>query len=207
VPVLFVPEVARGLVGHLLAGISGASLYRNASFLKETVGHQLFPDWVTMSERPYIPRGPSSTAFDAEGVATSDRDIIRDGVLTGYVLDSYSARRLGLETTGNAGGVHNLVVQPGRFSGRELMQQMGTGLLVTEVMGQGVSIVTGDYSRGAAGFWIENGEIQFPVDEVTIAGNLKDMFSAIEAVGTDVDDRSGIQSGSILMGKMTVAGS
>ena len=207
VPVLFVPEVARGLVGHMLAGISGASLYRNASFLKETVGQQLFPDWVTMSERPYIPRGPSSTAFDAEGVATSDRDIIRDGVLTGYVLDSYSARRLGLETTGNAGGVHNLVVQPGRFSGRELMQQMGTGLLVTEVMGQGVSIVTGDYSRGAAGFWIENGEIQFPVDEVTIAGNLKDMFSAIEAVGTDVDDRSGIQSGSILMGKMTVAGS
>ena len=207
VPVLFVPEVARGLVGHLLAGISGASLYRNASFLKETVGQQLFPDWVTMSERPYIPRGPSSTAFDAEGVATSDRDIIRDGVLTGYVLDSYSARRLGLETTGNAGGVHNLVVHPGRFSGRELMQQMGTGLLVTEVMGQGVSIVTGDYSRGAAGFWIENGEIQFPVDEVTIAGNLKDMFSAIEAVGTDVDDRSGIQSGSILMGKMTVAGS
>jgi PmbA protein len=207
VPVLFVPEVARGLVGHLLAGISGASLYRNASFLKETVGQQLFPDWVTMSERPYIPRGPSSTAFDAEGVTTSDRDIIRDGVLTGYVLDSYSARRLGLETTGNAGGVHNLVVQPGRFSGRELMQQMGTGLLVTEVMGQGVSIVTGDYSRGAAGFWVENGEIQFPVDEVTIAGNLKDMFSAIEAVGTDVDDRSGIQSGSILMGKMTVAGS
>ena len=207
VPVLFVPEVARGLVGHLLAGISGGSLYRNASFLKETVGQQLFPDWVTMSERPYIPRGPSSTAFDAEGVATSDREIIKSGVLTGYVLDSYSARRLGLETTGNAGGVHNLVVQPGRFSGRELMQQMGTGLLVTEVMGQGVSIVTGDYSRGAAGFWVENGEIQFPVDEVTIAGHLKDMFSAIEAVGTDVDDRSGIQSGSILMGKMTVAGS
>ncbi|MDX2428572.1 MAG: metalloprotease PmbA [Xanthomonadales bacterium] len=207
VPVLFVPEVARGLVGHLLAGISGATLYRNASFLKEAKGQQLFSDWMTMSERPYIPRGPSSTAFDAEGVATSDRDIIKDGVLTGYVLDSYSARRLGLETTGNAGGVHNLVVQPGRFSARELMQQMGTGLLVTEVMGQGVSIVTGDYSRGAAGFWVENGEIQFPVDEVTIAGNLKDMFAAIEAVGTDVDDRSSIQSGSILMGKMTVAGS
>lgn len=207
VPVLFVPEVARGLAGHLLAGISGASLYRNASFLKDTVGQQLFPDWVTMSERPFIPRGPSSTAFDAEGVATSDRDIIKDGVLTGYVLDSYSARRLDMETTGNAGGVHNLVVQPGRFSAQELMQQMGTGLLVTEVMGQGVSIVTGDYSRGAAGFWVENGEIQFPVDEVTIAGQLKDMFSAIEAVGTDVDDRSGIQCGSILMGKMTVAGS
>ncbi|MDH3902540.1 MAG: metallopeptidase TldD-related protein, partial [Xanthomonadales bacterium] len=207
VPVLFVPEVASGLVGHLLAGISGAALYRNASFLKDAVGQQLFPDWMTMSERPYILRGPSSTAFDAEGVATSDRDIIKNGVLTGYVLDSYSARRLGLETTGNAGGVHNLVVQPGRFSAQELMQQMGTGLLVTEVMGQGVSIVTGDYSRGAAGFWVENGEIQFPVDEVTIAGNLKDMFSTVEAVGTDIDDRSGVQCGSILIGNMTVAGS
>ena len=130
-----------------------------------------------------------------------------DGVLTGYVLGSYSACRLGLETTGNAGGVNNLIVQPGRFSAQELMQQMGSGLLVTEVMGQGVSIVTGDYSRGAAGFWIENGEIQFPVDEVTIAGNLKNMFMDIEAVGTDVDDRAGIQTGSILMGKMTVAGS
>ena len=207
VPVLFAPEVARGLVGHLLSAISGGALYRKASFLQDSVGQQLFPDWVTMSESPYIPRGPGSTAFDAEGVATTDRDIIRDGVLTGYVLDSYSARRLGLETTGNAGGVHNLLVKPGRFSAPELMQQMGTGLLLTDVMGQGVSMVTGDYSRGAAGFWVENGEIQFPVDEVTIAGNLKDMFLAIEAIGADIDDRSGIQSGSILMGKMTVAGS
>lgn len=207
VPILFAPEVSRGLVGHMLSAISGASLYRKASFLQDSMGKQLFPDWVRMSERPYILRGPSSTAFDAEGVATSDREIIRDGVLTGYVLDSYSARRLGLETTGNAGGVHNLMVEPGKFSARELMQQMGTGLLVTEVMGQGVSIVTGDYSRGAGGFWVEGGEIQFPVDEVTIAGNLKDMFMAIEAVGTDRDERSSIQSGSILMGKMTVAGS
>jgi len=207
VPILFAPEVSRGLVGHMLSAISGATLYRKASFLQDSMGKQLFPDWVKMSERPYILRGPSSTAFDAEGVATSDREIIRDGVLTGYVLDSYSARRLGLETTGNAGGVHNLMVEPGKFSARELMQQMGTGLLVTEVMGQGVSIVTGDYSRGAGGFWVEGGEIQFPVDEVTIAGNLKDMFMAIEAVGTDKDERSSIQSGSILMGKMTVAGS
>ena len=207
VPILFAPEVSRGLAGHMLSAISGASLYRKASFLQDSMGKQLFPDWVRMSERPYILRGPSSTAFDAEGVATSDREIIRDGVLTGYVLDSYSARRLGLETTGNAGGVHNLIVEPGKFSARELMQQMGTGLLVTEVMGQGVSIVTGDYSRGAGGFWVEGGEIQFPVDEVTIAGNLKDMFMAIEAVGTDKDERSSIQSGSILMGKMTVAGS
>jgi PmbA protein len=140
-------------------------------------------------------------------VATVDREIISNGVLTGYVLDSYSARRLGLETTGNAGGVHNLIVKPGNLSARELMRQMGTGLLVTDVMGQGVSIVTGDYSRGAAGFWIKDGEIQFPVDEVTIAGHLKDMFLRIEAIGNDTDDRSSIQSGSILMGKMTVAGS
>jgi len=207
VPILFAPEVARGLVGHMLGAISGGSLYRKASFLQDTMGRQLFPNWVMMSERPFILRGPSSTSFDAEGVATSDRDIIRDGVLTSYVLDSYSARRLGLETTGNAGGVNNLIVKPGKFSARELMQQMGTGLLVTEVMGQGVSIVTGDYSRGAGGFWIEGGEIQFPVDEVTIAGNLKDMFMAIEAVGTDKDERSSIQCGSVLMGKMIVAGS
>jgi PmbA protein len=191
----------------LISAISGGTLYRKASFLQDAKGQQLFPGWVTMSENPFIPRGPSSTAFDAEGVATRDRDVIKDGILTDYVLDSYSARRLGLETTGNAGGVNNLIVKAGPLSARELMQQMGTGLLVTEVMGQGISIVTGDYSRGAGGFWIENGEIQYPVDEVTIAGNLKDMFMRIEAVGNDKDDRAGIQSGSILMGKMTVAGS
>lgn len=207
VPVLFAPEVARGLIGHLVAAISGSALYRKASFLQDASGQRLFPEWMTLSERPFISRGPGSTAFDAEGVATVDREIISNGVLTGYVLDSYSARRLGLETTGNAGGVHNLIVKPGNLSARELMRQMGTGLLVTDVMGQGVSIVTGDYSRGAAGFWIKDGEIQFPVDEVTIAGHLKDMFLRIEAIGNDTDDRSSIQSGSILMGKMTVAGS
>jgi PmbA protein len=207
VPILFAPEVACGLVSHLIGAISGGALYRQASFLQDTVGQQLFPGWMRMSERPFIPRGPSSTAFDGEGVETRERDIIEQGILTGYVLGSYSARRLGLETTGNAGGVHNLIVEPGRFSANELIQQMGTGLLVTEVMGQGVSIVTGDYSRGAAGFWVENGEIQYPVDEVTIAGNLKDMFMSFEAAGTDVDERSSIQAGSILMGKMTVAGS
>ena len=159
-----------------------------------------------MSERPFILRGPGSTTFDAEGVATYERDLVNDGVLTGYVLGSYSARRLGLETTANAGGMHNLIVAPGQYSLTELMQQMGTGLLVTEVMGQGVSIVTGDYSRGASGFWVEHGEIQHPIDEVTIAGNLKDMFKGIEAVGTDADDRSNIQTGSILINKMTVAG-
>jgi len=207
VPVLFTPEVANGLVGHLVSAISGGALYRNTSFLKNTVGQQLFPGWMRISERPFIRRGSSSAAFDAEGVATRDRDIIEKGILTGYVLGSYSARRLGLETTGNAGGVHNLIVEPGGFSAQELMQQMGTGLMVTEVMGQGVSIVTGDYSRGAGGFWVEHGEIQFPVDEVTIAGKLQDMFLEIEAVGTDIDDRSGIQTGSILLRKMTVAGS
>ena len=207
VPILFAPEIARGLVGHLLGAIAGGALYRKASFLQDSIGQQLFPDWMTMSERPYLLRGPASTAFDAEGVSTEDREIISKGILTGYVLGSYSARRLGLETTGNAGGVHNLIVEPGQFSAKELMQQMGTGLLVTDVMGQGVSIVTGDYSRGAGGFWVENGEIQFPVDEVTIAGNLKDMFMGIEAVGADADDRSSVQSGSILMNKMTVAGS
>ena len=207
VPILLTPEIARGLVSHMVSAISGAALYRNSSFLKDMAGEQLFPRWMRISERPHLLRGSSSAVFDAEGVATRDRDIIDNGILTGYVLGSYSACRLGLETTGNAGGVNNLLVHPGRFSAQELMQQMGTGLLVTEVMGQGVSIVTGDYSRGAAGFWVENGEIQFPVDEVTIAGNLKDMFKGIEAVGTDVDDRAGIQTGSILMGKMTIAGS
>jgi PmbA protein len=206
VPVLFSPEIARSLVGHLVGAISGGALYRNASFLKDTAGSQLFPTWMRMSERPLILRGPASTAFDAEGVATRNREVVEDGVLTGYILGSYSARRLGLETTGNAGGIHNLVVQPGPTPAGKLMQQMGTGLMVTEVMGQGVSLVTGDYSRGAAGFWVENGEVQYPVDEVTIAGNLKDMFMNIEAVGTDKDDRSGIQTGSILVGKMTVAG-
>lgn len=206
VPILFAPEMASGLIGHFIGAVSGAALYRKASFLADAAGTQLFPDWLRMSEHPFILRGPGSTTFDAEGVATGDRDLVNDGILTGYVLGSYSARRLGLETTANAGGVHNLIVAPGQYSLTELMQQMGTGLLVTEVMGQGVSIVTGDYSRGASGFWIEHGEIQHPVDEVTIAGNLKDMFMGIEAVGTDADDRANIQTGSILINKMTVAG-
>jgi PmbA protein len=207
VPVLFSPEVARGLIGHFVEAVSGAALYRQASFLLDSIGKTLFPEWLNLSERPHIPRASSSTAFDAEGVATRDREVVDHGVLTGYVLSSYSGCRLGMETTGNAGGIHNLIVQPGPYPAPELVTQMGTGLLVTEVMGQGVSLVTGDYSRGASGYWVENGEIRFPVDEVTIAGNLKDMFTGIEAVGTDVDTRSGIQSGSILIGRMTVAGS
>jgi PmbA protein len=205
--VLFAAPVARGLVGHLLAAVSGRALYRNASFLKDQAGQQLFPRWMQMTEYPHLRRGPASAAFDAEGVATRQRDLIDGGVLTGYVLGSYSARRLGLETTGNAGGVHNLRVRPGTSSDEELLRQMGTGLLVTEVMGQGVSLVTGDYSRGASGFWVEHGEVQHPVDEVTVAGNLKDIFRRIEAVGAEVDERGGVQSGPILVGRMTVAGS
>ena len=174
--------------------------------MRKAAGKQLFADWMKISERPSTPRGPASAAFDAEGVATVDRDLIANGILTGYILGSYSARRLGLETTANAGGVHNLIVEPGRYSGEDLISQMGKGLLVTEVMGQGVSLVTGDYSRGASGFWVENGEIQHPVEEITIAGNLKDMFSGIEAVGKDVDNRANVQTGSILVGKLTVAG-
>ncbi len=205
--VLFAPEVARGLIGHFIGAISGGALYRNASFLKDTLGEQLFPDWLSISEHPFLRRAAGSSAFDAEGVATCGRDIIEQGNLTGYVLSSYSARRLGLETTGNAGGVHNL-----RLSGKEmplqsLLRLMGDGLLVTEVMGQGVSTVTGDYSRGASGFRVEGGEITHPVEEVTIAGNLKNMFADFQALGDDRDDRSNIQSGSILLGEMTIAGS
>ncbi len=206
-PVLFAPDVARGLIGHFVSAVSGGSLYRNASFLKDSAGEQLFPEWLTLRELPFLPRGSGSSAFDAEGVATRERDLVADGVLTGYVLSTYSAKRLGLETTGNAGGVHNLRLCGLETSFENLLGQMDRGLLVTEVMGQGVSTVTGDYSRGASGFWVEHGEIAYPVEEVTIAGNLRDMFRAIRAIGNDVDSRSNIQAGSILIGSMTVAGS
>lgn len=205
-PVLFAPWVARSLIGHLLAAISGGSLYRRASFLLDSAGRQLFPRWFNLRERPHLPRGFRSAAFDAEGVATHDNDLVRDGVLQRYILGSYSARRLGLQTTANAGGVHNLVVESGAFDQAALLRQMGRGLLITELMGQGVNTVTGDYSRGAAGFRIENGVIAYPVDEVTLAGNLSDMYQAIEAIGIDVDPRSHILTGSMLLGRMTVAG-
>jgi PmbA protein len=207
VPVLFESDIARGLLGHFVGGISGGALYRNASFLKDTLGQALFPAWLHLVERPFLPRGPGSTSFDGEGVAVSDRAIVESGVLGSYILSSYSARRLGLETTGNAGGVHNLCVEGELTPQAELLERLGTGLLVTEVMGQGVRMVTGDYSRGASGFWVENGAIAHPVEEVTIAGNLKDMFAGISAVGDDVDTRANIQCGSILVGEMTVAGS
>jgi len=205
-PVLFAAEVARSLIGHLLGAVSGGALYRRASFLLDHAGKQIFPDWFSIEENPLLRRGLRSAAFDAEGVATREEPLVRGGVLQRYVLGSYSARKLGLQTTANAGGVHNLTVAANAGGFEELVTSMPRGLLVTELMGQGVNPVTGDYSRGAAGFWIENGTIAYPVDGITIAGNLKDVFAGIEAVGSDVDPRSHISVGSVLVGKMTVAG-
>lgn len=206
VPVLFAAEMARSLIGHLLGAVSGGALYRRASFLLDSAGTQLFPDWFGIDERPLLRRGLRSSAFDGEGVGTRDSALVSGGVLQRYILGSYSARRLGLTTTANAGGVHNLQVAANAGDRASLLAGMGTGLLVTELMGQGVNGVTGDYSRGAAGFWVENGQIAYPVDGITIAGNLKQMFATIEAVGSDVDPRSHIAVGSILVGRMTVAG-
>ncbi|AHY58234.1 metalloprotease PmbA [Stenotrophomonas rhizophila] len=205
-PVLYSPEVARSLIGSLLGAVSGGALYRRASFLLDSVGTRLFPDWFQVEELPLLRRGLRSSAFDGDGVATRNAALITDGVLQRYILGSYSARKLGLTTTGNAGGVHNLKVAANAGDLASIARQMGEGLLVTELMGQGVNGVTGDYSRGAGGFRVENGEISYPVDGVTIAGNLKDMFASIEAVGSDVDRRSHVQVGSILVGRMTVAG-
>jgi PmbA protein len=206
VPVLFAPDVARGLVGHFVGAVRGGSQYRRASFLLDAAGQQVFPDWFAISERPHLPRALASAPFDHEGVATRDRELVSAGVLLGYVLGTYSARKLGLRTTGNAGGTHNLLVHGrGRdFAG--MLALMDRGLLVTELMGQGVNGVTGDYSRGAAGFWVENGVLVHPVHEVTVAGNLRDIYRQIAEVGSDVDARGGIRTGSILVEQMTVAG-
>lgn len=205
-PVLFSAEIARSLIGHLLGAVSGGALYRRASFLLDSVGTPLFPEWFSIEEQPFLPRGFRSSSYDAEGVATRESPLVSAGVLQRYVLGSYSARKLGLQTTGNAGGVHNLAVASNAGDFDSMLQAMGRGLLVTELMGQGVNTITGDYSRGAAGFWVEDGRIQYPVDGVTIAGNLRTMFAAIEAAGSDVDPRSHIRTGSILIGRMTVAG-
>ena len=206
-PVLFTPELARGFMGHAIGALSGSAQYRRSSFLLDAVGEKIFPEFINIEERPHIPKGMASAPYDGEGVATYDRDIVTDGVLQGYVLSSYSARRLGLETTANAGGAQNLNV-PGNVAGLEaLLADMGTGLLVEELIGQGVNTVTGDYSRGAVGHWVENGEISYPVHEVTIAGNLRDLYARIVAVGRDQDLRGGIRCGSILVDEMTVAGS
>ena len=205
-PVLFSPEVAKGLVGHLVGAISGTALYRNASFLKDAKGQQLFPEWFQLLERPHLMRGAGSASFDGEGVATRKRAIIENGFLMDYVLSSYSARRLKLQTTGNAGGVRNLLLQPGKADNGDLPREMGKGFYVTEVMGQGVNLVTGDYSRGASGFIIANGEIGHAVEEVTIAGNLRDMFRGIVAAGRDLDTRGNTHVGSVWIDRMTVAG-
>ena len=206
-PVLFVPEMARSLVAHLVAAVRGSALYREASFLAGRRGARLFPEFVRIHEQPHLPRGLGSCSFDREGVATVPRDLVRAGVLEGYVLDSYSARRLGMETTANAGGVHNLTLEPGTASFDELVRRMDRGLVVTEMMGMGVNTVTGDYSRGAAGYWVENGAIAGPVQEVTVAGSLEAMFGGIVALGNDLDTRANIRSPSILIDRMTVAGS
>jgi PmbA protein len=206
-PVMFVPEIARGLIGHFAAAIRGSNQYRQSSFLLNSVGRPVFPAGFSIAERPHIPKAMGSAPFDDEGVATRDRELIADGVLTGYILSSYSARKLGLQTTGNAGGAHNLLVSPTLGGGQAaVLAKLGTGLLVTELMGQGVNSVTGDYSRGAAGFWVENGAPQYPVSEITIAGNLIEMLKGIAAVGDDIDTRGGIRVGSVLLEEMTIAG-
>ena len=205
-PVLFAPDVARGLVGHFVGAVRGGSQYRRASFLLDAAGQQVFPDWFAISERPHLLRALASAPFDHEGVATRDRELVSAGVLLGYVLGTYSARKLGLRTTGNAGGTHNLLVHGRGRDSAGMLALMDRGLLVTELMGQGVNGVTGDYSRGAAGFWVENGVVVHPVHEVTVAGNLRDIYRQIAEVGSDVDARGGIRTGSILVEQMTVAG-
>ena len=205
-PVLYIPQLARGFIGHSIGAISGGAQYRRASFLLDAVGEKLFPEFVRIEERPHLPKAMSSAVYDADGVATYDRDIVTDGVLQAYILGSYSARRLGLQTTANAGGSQNLIV-PGTGGDLEsLAAEMGTGLIVEELIGQGVNMVTGDYSRGVVGQWVENGEIQYPVHEVTIAGNLRDLYPRITSIGTDQDIRGGIRCGSLLVEEMTIAG-
>ena len=207
VPVLFAAELATGLFGSFLSAISGGNLYRQSSFLEGALGQRLFPEWLSLDERPHIPRAMASAAFDNDGLATYAKPFVEKGELVSYILGTYSGRKLSLPSTANAGGVHNLFVSHGQEDQTSLLRRMGRGLLVTELMGQGLNMVTGDYSRGAAGYWVENGEIQFPVQEVTIAGNLKDMFRQIVAVGNDLELRGNIRTGSVLIEKMTVAGS
>ena len=205
-PVLFEAPVAIGLVGHFVSAVNGGNLYRKTSFLLDSLGEQVFAPAVDIEERPFEPQGAASTSFDDEGVATRERFVVRGGVLEGYFLGSYAARKLGMQTTGNAGGHHNLVLKSNGPDFAGMLRKMGRGLLVTELLGHGINLVTGDYSRGAAGYWVDGGEIQFPVEEITIAGNLRDMFKGIVAVGSDVLVRSGRESGSILIDNMTIAG-
>ncbi|WP_088329510.1 metalloprotease PmbA [Lacimicrobium sp. SS2-24] len=206
VPVLFHHEIASSLFGHFVSAISGGSLYRKSSFLLDKLSQQVMPQWLNIHERPHIPRGLASSPFDAEGVQTRNMDIVEKGVLQHYLLTSYSARKMNMTTNGHAGGIHNWLVSNSGHDYEQLLKEMGTGLLVTELMGQGVNIVNGDYSRGAAGFWVENGVIQYPVHEVTIAGNLASMLMNIRAIGTDTETRGAVQSGSVLVDGMQIAG-
>jgi PmbA protein len=206
VPVVFSAELARGFIGHAIGAVSGGAQYRRSTFLLDAAGERIFPDFVQIQERPHIAGAMASAPYDAEGVATVDRDLVSDGVLQGYILGSYSARRLGLQSTGNAGGAHNLLVSGNVDDQQQLLSQMGTGLLVHELIGQGVNGVTGDYSRGAVGFWVENGAITYPVHEITIAGNLRDLYLGILAIGKDQDIRGGIRCGSLLVDSMAIAG-
>jgi len=205
-PVLFESPLAAGLLGSLVHAASGGALYRKSSFLLDHLGKQVMPEFVQISERPHIKCGLGSASFDSDGVATRDREIVTDGILQGYFLSAYSARKLGMQTTGNAGGSHNLIIQPGELDLDGLLARIGRGLFLTELLGHGINYVTGDYSRGAAGYWVENGKIAYPVEEITIAGNLKAMLAGIVAVGNDVQVRGSKQTGSILIDRMTIAG-
>ncbi len=205
-PVIFAPEVASGLFGHLVGAISGSSIYKKSTFLLDRLDTQIFPEWLQISEKPHLNKGIASSPYDQEGGKTFTRNIIEDGVLQTYLLTGYAARKLKMTSTGHAGGIHNWFVKNNGLDLAGLFKEMGTGLFVTELMGQGVNLVTGDYSRGASGFWIENGVIAYPVHEITIAGNLKEMFMGIEAVASDIDPRSSLKTGSILINKMKIAG-
>ncbi|WP_338809377.1 metalloprotease PmbA [Neisseria leonii] len=205
-PVLFDTTVSGSLIGHLVGALSGGALYRQSSFLTGSLGSRILPEWLSLREEPHIPRAWGSTYFDAEGVATQPRFVIENGRVAGYFLSAYSARKLGMQTTANAGGAHNLILGHTCATQSDLLRQMGRGLLVTELMGQGVNMLTGDYSRGAAGFWVENGVIQYPVEEITIAGRLQDMLRNIAGVADDALRRSSHKVGSVLIGEMTVAG-
>jgi PmbA protein len=206
VPVIFRADIANSLFGHLVGAIGGGALYRKSSFLLDSLGTQVFSPCVSISERPHLLRGLASSPFDSEGVKTVDRDIVAAGELQTYLLASYAAKKLGMTATGHAGGIHNWLVTPTEGGLEAMLKSMGKGLLVTELMGQGVNTVTGDYSRGAAGFWVENGEIQFPVSEITIAGNLKEMFKNIVAIDDDIEKRGSVQTGSVMIAQMQVAG-
>lgn len=205
-PVIFEAPVASSLVSHFLSAISGGNLYRQSSFLLDHLGKAVFPEHLSIEELPHMPRAMASSPYDNEGVTTHERALVKAGVLQGYLLSSYTACKLGMQTTGNAGGSHNVIVSHGESDLASLLRSMDTGLLVTELIGYGINSVTGDYSRGAAGFWVERGEIQYPVDEITIAGNLKTMYQDIVSIGNDVDTRGTIRCGSVLLGNMTIAG-